>query len=572
MPSSKSSIQSVKIEDRYTNNDKEIANQVNKFFTSIGKSLADKFEKPTNENNNSPNIDKELKFHFDFVTPVFIFDEICKMSSKKATGLDNLSIRLLKLAAPIVCDSLAYICNLSLFTSNFPSAWKKARVTPIFKEGDKSDVNNYRPISVLPVISKIIERSVHNQLYDFLTKNELLNSCQSGFRKNHSTTTTLLDVSDHILNNMNQGKLKGALFIDIKKAFDTVNHDLLLKKLQNYGIDGDALSWFASYLSDRTQSVCINSILSDVKQIDIGIPQGSILGPLLFIIYVNSLPDCVDCKCVMYADDTTLLFSANDHATLQENMNNSLSKIAHWFKSNQLTLNIKKTKYMIFGSKYVLNNVSEFELVYDTNAVERIDKFKYLGVIFDPLLSWCNHVDYISTIISKRIGVIRRVKFYLPSKTLQMLANAIVFPHFDYCSSVWSNFKLEFSNCLRILQNKLARVLLSADIRSPINDLMDALNWTRLENRWEKHLLVIVFKCLQHIAPSYLSSNFIYTSSVHSQNTRSQSSNTLVVPHYNINPGKRTFLYRGSSIWNKLPQNIRANLSGMSLSSFKLFL
>ena len=197
---------------------------------------------------------------------------------------------------------------------------------------------------------------------------------------------------------------------------------------------------------------------------------------------------------------------------------------------------------MIFGSKHILNNLNKFELAYGTTAVERVDKFKYLGVIIDPLLSWCNHVDYISSIISKRIGVIRRVKFYLPSKTLQMLANAIVFPHFDYCSSIWSNCKLEFSNCLQILQNKLARVLLSADIRTPINDLMDTLNWTRLENRWENHLLVIVFKCLQHTAPSYLYSNFTYTSSVHSKNTRTQPSNMLVVPHYNINPGKRTFL------------------------------
>ncbi len=256
------------------------------------------------------------------------------MDKNKSTGFDNLNVMLLKLASPIVCDSLAYICNLSLLTSTFPSKWKVAKVTPIFKAGDKDDVNNYRPISVLPVISKIIERNVHNQLYDFFTTNNLLNQCQSGFRKHHSTATTLLDVTDHILNNMNNGMITGALFIDLKKAFDTVNHKLLLQKLQSYGINGCTLHWFSSYLCKRTQAVSINSTFSDVKNIDIGVPQGSILGPLLFIIYVNTLPDCINCKCVMYADDTTLLFTASDHDTLQKNMNESLSKIGRWFENN----------------------------------------------------------------------------------------------------------------------------------------------------------------------------------------------------------------------------------------------
>ena len=213
--------------------------------SSIGKNLADKFNN-NHENNVTCNKNISSNFEFDFVTPEFVFDEICKMSNNKSTGLDNLNIRLLKLAAPIVCDSLSYICNLSLCTLTFPSTWKQAKVTPIFKDGDKSDVNNYRPISVLPVLSKIIEHSVHNQLCNYLTVNGLLNSCQSGFRKHHSTTTTLLDVTDYILNNMNQGKVTGALFIDLKKAFDTVNNDLLLQKLESYGITNSALSWFSS--------------------------------------------------------------------------------------------------------------------------------------------------------------------------------------------------------------------------------------------------------------------------------------------------------------------------------------
>ena len=224
---------------------------------------------------------------------------------------------------------------------------------------------------------------------------------------------------------------------------------------------------------------------------------------------------------------------------------------------------------MVFGNIHVLKKFSDINLNYDNAAIERVNKFKYLGVILDPLLSWCEHIDYVSSTISKRIGVIRRVKFYLPANTLNMLANALVFPHFDYCSPVWSNCKAEFSNSLQILQNKLARVLLSADIRTSIDDLMTALNWDKLDKRWQKQLLWIVFKCLKHDTPYYLSSKFVYTSSVHSQNTRSQSSNILVMPSFNIKPGKRTFTFRGSSIWNSLPTDVRCKLSSLNIHTFK---
>jgi retron-type reverse transcriptase len=280
-----------------------------------------------------------------------VFDQICNFSNSKSPGLDGFHVRLLKLAAPVICKSLAYICNLSLYTATFPHDWKRAKVTPIYKDGDKYDVCNYRPISVLPVISKILERAVHDQLYDYLTKFDVLNSNQSGFRKSHSTNTTLLDVSDYILHHMNDGKVTAAIFLDLKKAFDTVNHKILIDKLYLYGVKGKALDWFTSYLLHRSQIVNINASFSDPKNIDIGVPQGSILGPLLFIIYVNSLSDCVTCKCVMYADDTTLLCSSSDPDSLQSELNSN-NNIAIWFQNNQLTLNIKKTKLMLFGTKY----------------------------------------------------------------------------------------------------------------------------------------------------------------------------------------------------------------------------
>ena len=216
---------SIKTNNGFTS--KETVNAFNNYFTSIGTHLADKFNKDHHNNPLSNRSKTKSTFNFSTITPDFVYNYICKLPNNKSSGLDNFSVQLLKIAAPYICNSLSYICNLSLCTSKFPADWKKAKVTPIFKAGDKTEVGNYRPISVLPIVSKIIERAVHNQLYSYLTSNGLLCDNQSGFRANHSTTTTLLDVEDYILNNMNEGRATGAIFLDLSKAFDCMNNDLL---------------------------------------------------------------------------------------------------------------------------------------------------------------------------------------------------------------------------------------------------------------------------------------------------------------------------------------------------------
>jgi hypothetical protein len=291
----------------------------------------------------------------------------------------------------------------------------------------------------------------------------------------------------------------------------------------------------------------------------------------IFISFVNSLPESVNtnCKCVLYADDTTLLLSSSDPTVLQNELNANLCHIADWFQSNKLTLNIKKTKLMLFGTRQALPNFKNISLIYGNETIEKVDKYKYLGVTFDSNLSWNDHVNYLSCNISKRIGVIRRVKQYLPCKTVKMLAQALVFPHFDYCSSVWANFSAYHFNELQILHNRLARVLLSADIRTPVVNMMEELDWDKLDCRWDYQLLILTFKCLHYIAPEYLSSNFTFVHSTHSKCTRSQTQNRLVVPIWKTSSGKRTFLYRGSVLWNKLPSEIRTNFDSMTLNEFK---
>ena len=306
-----------------------------------------------------------------------------------------------------------------------------------------------------------------------------------------------------------------------------------------------------------------------IKTYNTGIPQGSILGPLLFIIFVNCLPDAVTCKTVMYADDTSLMCRARTVDELKTQLESNIKAVANWFKANKLTLNTDKSKFMIFGTNQMCKQFSNITLTFNDQLIERVDVFKYLGVKFDSNMSWSSHIDYLSGNVSKRIGVIKRVKYLLPQKTLIMLSNAIAMPCFDNASSVWSNCSMTNQYHLQVLHNRLARTILSADIRTPIDDMLTCLNWIRLCNRWTNQMLILTFKCIKYWCPNYLCNQFSFVHDSHDHLTRSHTSNTLNVSKCNSNSGKRTFGVRAATLWNNLPASIRANLDNMSLHQFK---
>ena len=264
-----------------------------------------------------------------------IRDAIAKTKTSKSFGSDSISCYFLKLALPFIENSLACLFNTSLETSQFPDSWKLAKVTPIFKEGDKADKSNYRPISVLPVISRLFEKLAADQLYQHMYDNGLFSSEQSGFLRLHSTVTCLLKNTDDWYNGLDLGKLVGLVFIDLKKAFDTVDHDILCKKLEYYGIQERELAWFKSYLANRKQFSRVNGIDSSVEEVNVGVPQGSCLGPLLFLIYVNDLPRSVQgSRMSMYADDTSICHQSSDIAQLNGAINSDLALVEKWLKGN----------------------------------------------------------------------------------------------------------------------------------------------------------------------------------------------------------------------------------------------
>jgi hypothetical protein len=295
----------------------------------------------------SERVPDNIFFSIPFVEKSFVHDYILSLSETSAKGLDDISAKLIKLGGPAIYEAVTNICNLSIKTNTFPELWKHAKVTPIQKQGNSCEVNNYRPISVLPILSKILEKHVHIHFYDFLKRHNLLSDHQFGFRPKHSCQTALLHMYENWRQDIQQKLLVGNIMIDFTKAFDLVDHDILIRKLQQYKCSPSANRWFASYLCGRSQKVCLSTTHSETKTIKYGVPQGSILGPLLFILNINDLEFVIKkSNGTLYADDTTMTASAPSTMELNSKLQTDLEHVNEWCNNNSMIINVEKTKCM----------------------------------------------------------------------------------------------------------------------------------------------------------------------------------------------------------------------------------
>ena len=332
-------------------NPEDIADYMNKHFAAIGPNLASKIQ--VNEDNITPTeflTEKDSSFNLKKVDASSVLKSLTGVKINKATGIDKISNKILKIAAPVIYKNLTDLFNLSITSGVFPSDWKIAKVSPLFKSGDLNNANNYRPISVLPTIARVFKRLIFDQLYTYVNDNNFLYTYQSGFRPLHSTLTALLDITNEWCFNIDKGMVNGVLFLDLKKVFDTIDHAILLTKLRYYGVETVSINWFTSYLENRQQVCYANGITSSIDYVTCGVPQGSILGPLLFLIYINDISKCLDYGVArLFADDTNLTFSGCSFPALQNKMSKDLKGIASWLSANRLTLNVLKTDFMVVG-------------------------------------------------------------------------------------------------------------------------------------------------------------------------------------------------------------------------------
>ena len=328
-----------------TSDPKEISDILNRYFATVGHKLASKI--PQTINTFSDYLDPPLNhtFFFDPIIPEDINLEISTLQDNKAHGLYSSPVKLLKLASGVISVPLATIFNQSICSGIFPSKLKRAKIIPIFKDEDESLPENYQPISLLSIYNRIFEKLVYSRLTKFVKDYNLLYDQQYGFRSKHSTQHAILDIVNTILQNMDNGKFSCGVFIDLKKAFDTVNHEILLAKLENYGVRGVINSWFRSYLTDRKQNTEVNNVVSEAETTLCGVPQGSVLGPLLFLLYINDIYKSSSLFAFyLFADDTSIILANNNLKELESLVNRELGNVNEWLKVNKLSLNVKKIK------------------------------------------------------------------------------------------------------------------------------------------------------------------------------------------------------------------------------------
>jgi hypothetical protein len=493
----------------------------------------------------------DSSFEFEEISEQFIYTQLRKLKTSKAVGLDQMPSRLLKDSASVISKPLAAIMNLSISQGRIPCDWKIARVLPLFKGGTKCNMDNYRPISILPTVSKILERAIHTQLCQFLTANNILSSSQCGFRKGYSTEHAVIALTDHIRRGMDQGLITGSVFIDLQKAFDTVDHCLLIEKLQCYGVNGKELDWFVDYLQNRKQVVQFGNAYSEPGIVSFGVPQCSILGPLLFVLFINDLPNgTVRCDILMYADDTVIFFSAKDTSEIERVLNTELELIHNWLHLNKLFLNLTKTELVLFGTGANLAKVTNFQVTIGHYQLKRVMEYKYLGVFLDDSLTWKSHVEYITTKVGKRLGLLRRTRKDLTANAANMIYKTFILPILDYCDSVWACCNRSDIDQLERLQNRAGRIVMRSIRSAPA---LARLKWDKLENRRNKHIFKLVNLCLQKRSPQFLHNYFVYNREINARITRQ--SNLLHLAKVRTEAAKKSFFYNCCVVFNNFKRN-----------------
>ena len=572
----------------FSKDDKAVANEFNQFFSNVGQNAnksiqslifkADDFNPTEFVPLNHPISEQ---FHFRTVTANEVQAILMSIPSNKSPGHDKIPIKVYKDCLSSILPSITDLINTSLSSSVFPTAWKIAEVVPIPKTDDYELANNNRPISLLPVLSKVCERVVHKQVDSYLIFKDRLASTQSGNKRHHSTETSIIHSNDFILNAMDNKKLTASVFLDMSKAFDSLNHDLLIKKLRHIGLSSQVILWFQSYLSFRYQRVRINSSLSDLLPVSTGVPQGSILGPLLFSVYVNDLPlSLKKCEVDSYVDDTKMYLSFNvkDKDISITDLQQDLTSIRNWCFNNSLLINPDKTKLIVFGTKQMLSRLDDFKLSLLGKELTPCDSVRDLGVYVDSQLSYDKHVSKTVSSCVSRLCQINRVKHVFDKRTLKLVINALVFSRLFYCSSVWSNTAKKNVDKLQLVQNFAARIVANKRKYEHVTPILRSLNWLPVRDQLYFRDAVLAFKCMSGLAPVYLSDKLITRSTVSKRELETRNSQMLNIPLFRTATGQKTFYYRTVNIWNNLNNDIklcidvnsfRNKLRGVLLDKFK---
>ena len=576
LPSKKSSCSTICLEkDGILSFDPKANAEIFKdFYSNLANDLVKKLPNPPNKYGKDAvkkyyeNLNLVGKsFSFEPVAYTSVLKLLQQLNPHKSAGIDNLTGKFLKEGGPVLASPITNLINLSISLSSFPDDCKIAKLKPLYKKEAKTKPKNYRPISLLPLISKIIERIIHDQTQVFLDENKILFTYQSGFRKHYSTDTCLSYLTDRVRNGFEKGSLTGMILIDLQKAFDTIDHKILTEKMSCLGFAESTIRWYKSYLTNRCFIVNVGNDFSSPGKLLCGVPQGSILGPLLFLLYVNDMPQAVNSDLLLYADDTCLIYTGKDINTIEEQLNTDFSSLCDWFVDNKLSVHFgeEKTKSILFGTKRQLKNQRDLDLRYGDLKIKQHSKVTYLGCILDNDLSGESMAAKVLRLVNNRLKFLYRKQKFLTLSLRRLLCNALIQPHYDYACSAWyPSLNKRLSKKIQTSQNKCIRYCLNPDNRAHVGiDEFIKINWLPTKERVAQCICVNIFKFFNKMSPQYMSEIFHPS---HSRYNTRMATLKLDLPFRQSCPGQKTISYLGPNIWNNLAAETKLR---RSVNSFK---
>lgn len=542
-------ISCIKDGDHVLTNPILIANTFNKYFSNVGKSLADKIDCPQ-ENNADSAIHNANSIYLSEVTDLEILDAIRELKNNKLPGIDGIKSEVIKKIAPLILKPFSYIINRIINEGTCPEIFKIGIIKPLFKEGDKELVSNYRPITLISNFAKIFEKILKKRLTCFLDKYNILSDMQYGFREGRSTQDAICDLTSRIYDSLDKNEPTLAIFVDLAKAFDTVCHTKLLDKLNAAGIRGKAHKLLKSYLENRVNYVSIENINSNPEKVWYGVPQGTVLGPLLFSLYINDLLNINSAgKIISFADDTVVLYKSHSWNALRSLVQSDLSNIFQWFQSNVLTLNSKKTKYIAFSSyKVNIPHYTSIEITVNKNKIKlsEHDNIKYLGVMIDRHMRWDQHT---SLIVKKIRGIIPKLKYlkeYLDLSELKIIYHSLIQSHINYGILAWGGVNNNYLHALNVIQKWSLKIILNKNYTYPTDMLF------REAGVLDVRQLFGLAMCLQ----IYKNKSLLHFNT-HEYNTRSKTSRLPKNIKCCKTIGQRCHTYLRTKMYTSLPSNIK---------------
>lgn len=510
-------------------------------------------------NNNEINLDKvSSRFSFKLISVVDIMEALktikCKSDSEKLPAKTLLD------ALPSCGHILQQIYNKSFSEGIFPDDWKISVIVPVPKISGAKDCIDFRPINMLPTYEKCQELLAKAQIEKFIKDNKILINEQSGYRADHSCETSLNYIIADWKESMDRKKVIIAVFLDFQRAFETLDRDRLLMKLEQYGFSGISNNWFESYLTKRKQKTKFNDGESMVRNNELGVPQGSVLGAILFIIYINDIVKSVKhCRINLFADDTLLFIAADTIAEAENKINSDLKNLSDWLKTNKLKLNVKKTKYIIINQR---KNENSVEIRMDNSVLDSVKNIKYLGIVIDNKLNFKDNTDFICKKVAKKIGFLSRIQNKLNFSHKVLIYKSIIAPHFDFCATILFLSKKSEMDRMQKLQNRAMRTILKCNKYTSVDLMLETLQWLSIKQRIYLRTFITIFNLKNKTLPEYLQSNLKY--STHRYNVRNK--NDFKLTFTRTTNAQNSLFYKGLKLFNELPDLIK---NEKKLNNFK---